>query len=137
MTDDKVQALLDRLLDPMITWALPRMPRWLALIIFVPVAAIIGAVIGLLGSFRPWPLKVTMASGKAVTIGWNQYSTWPSGIDAWETEIAKIRQDWARAEVERTRPPVCDRPSCYEGPNVVASRRNHGCVPDWNRQVKP
>jgi len=44
-------------------------------------------------------------------------------------------QQWARTEVERTRPPVCDRPSCYDGTNeeVNASRIEHGCVPDWNR----
>jgi len=40
---------------------------------------------------------------------------------------------WARAEVERTQAPVCDRPSCYDGPDTVASRIQHGCVPDWKR----
>jgi hypothetical protein len=42
-------------------------------------------------------------------------------------------QRWARAEAERTQPPVCDRPSCYDGPDTVASRLEHGCVPDWKR----
>ena len=37
---------------------------------------------------------------------------------------------WAHAEVARTRPPVCNRPSCYDGPDTVASRIEHGCVPD-------
>jgi len=43
----------------------------------------------------------------------------------------------ARAEVERTRPPVCDRASCYDGTNeeVNASRLEHGCVPDWRRPL--
>jgi hypothetical protein len=40
---------------------------------------------------------------------------------------------WARAEAERTQPPVCDRPSCYDSPHTVASRIEHGCIPDWRR----
>lgn len=39
----------------------------------------------------------------------------------------------ARTEIERTRPPVCDRPACYDGPDTVASRISHGCIPDWTR----
>jgi hypothetical protein len=40
-------------------------------------------------------------------------------------------QEWAHAEAERTQPPVCDRPSCYDSPDTTASRIEHGCVPDW------
>jgi len=40
---------------------------------------------------------------------------------------------WARAEVERTAPPACGRPSCYDGPDTTASRIEHGCIPDWRR----
>ncbi len=46
--------------------------------------------------------------------------------------MIEIRQ-WAAAEVERTRAPACDRPSCYGGPDTTASRIEHGCVPDWRR----
>jgi hypothetical protein len=45
---------------------------------------------------------------------------------------ARIEQ-WAHAETERTQPPVCDRPSCYDSPDTTASRLKHGCVPDWRR----
>ena len=47
---------------------------------------------------------------------------------------AEIRR-WAAAEVERTRPPVCDRGACYSDDPVVAnaSRIEHGCTPDWQR----
>jgi hypothetical protein len=45
-------------------------------------------------------------------------------------------QRWAQAEVERTRPPVCDRPSCYDYDHperMNASRLEHRCVPDVDR----
>jgi len=44
-------------------------------------------------------------------------------------------QRQARAEVERTQPPPCDRPTCYDGPDTVASRLEHGCIPDWTRPL--
>jgi hypothetical protein len=42
---------------------------------------------------------------------------------------------WARAEVERTRSPVCDRDACYSDDSAIAnaSRIEHGCTPDWTR----
>jgi hypothetical protein len=55
-----------------------------------------------------------------------------SEVDDWYERGACIER-WARAEAERTRPPVCDRPSCYDGPDTVASRIEHGCIPDWKR----
>ena len=42
-------------------------------------------------------------------------------------------QRQARAEVERTQPSPCDQPTCYDGPHTVASRLEHGCIPDWRR----
>jgi len=44
-------------------------------------------------------------------------------------------QRQARAEVERTQPSPCDQPTCYDGPHTVASRIEHGCIPDWRRPL--
>jgi hypothetical protein len=69
--------------------------------------------------------------------------TWPTEASAqfrWLLNYIRERYErgarierWARAEAERTQPPICDRPSCYDGPDTVASRIEHGCVPDWKR----
>jgi|SRR5215469_8373843 len=92
----RTQALLDGFIVPVAKWMNSHLPRWAVMLLGVPFAVVAGPVIAII-AVEPMAVRIRTEDGRVIDIFWPLYRRWPAGLDAWETELTKIRDGGASA----------------------------------------